>query len=360
MKIINIGVWGHDEPRCYSNLRFNNPHLGHNENSAEKYNYLHKKGKEAGVNFITLDLVKDFSKLDGFMFIDVPRSSNRFVARAFKLKKPMFLITEECEAIYPDNWILNNHRCYEKIFTWNDYFVDNSKYFKINVYFIETKKIKKDFSHKDKLCTLISGNRFVKHPNELYSKRREAVRWFEKNHPYDFDLYGHDWDLYLFTGKFKWINKLNGNKLRFLRKLLGKVLIWNKYPSWRGRVLRKKPILERYKFALCYENTKDMTGYISEKVFDCFFAGTVPIYWGANNITEHIPAECFIDKRQFDSYESLYCFLKGMDNKLYLEYLNNIEAFLNSKVAYQFSSEYFANTVITEILKSMENRNHGN
>jgi len=358
--MIKVGCWGHDEPRCYNNLRFTTPDLGHNENSVKKYNDLYKKGQEIGVNFITLDLVENFSELDCFMFIDVPKVNSRFAKKAFTLGKPIFLITEECEAIYPDNWDLRNHKYYDKIFTWHDDFVDNKKYFKINVYFIETQKIRKDLGSKEKLCTLISGNRFANHPLELYSKRREAARWFERNHPDEFDLYGHDWDMYLFTWNFKWANRLNGNKLRFLRKLLGKILTQSKYPSWKGRVHKKKPVLEKYKFAICYENARDIPGYVLEKIFDCFTVGTIPVYWGANNVTDHIPAGCFIDKRKFDTYEDLYAFMKSMDDEKYLEYLNNIERFLNSEKAYPFSSEYFAETVINEILKSVKNNNHGN
>jgi hypothetical protein len=63
--------------------------------------------------------------------------------------------------------------------------------------------------------------------------------------------------------------------------------------------------LEKYKFSICYENARDTPGYITEKIFDCFFAGCVPIYWGANNITDHIPKECFIDKRDFEDYKVL-------------------------------------------------------
>lgn len=360
MKTINVGVWGHDEARCYNNQKFTTSDLGHNENSVRKYNDLYKNGREAGVNFVTLDLVRDFSTLDCFMFVDVPIMRKRLVKKAFAQKKPMFLITEECEVIYPENWDIRNHRYYEKIFTWHDNFIDNKKYFKINVYFLETTRLKKDLAAKEKLCTLISGNRFVSHPLELYSRRREAVRWFEANYPGDFDLYGHDWDLYLFTWNFRWANKLNGNKIRFLRKLLGKLLKGSRYFSWRGRVSRKRPVLERYKFAICYENARDIPGYVMEKIFDCFAAGTIPVYWGANNITEHIPEGCFIDKREFDTYEELHSFMKGMDDRQYLRYLDNIEVFLNSEKAYPFSSEYFARTVVNEILKSVRDNSDGN
>lgn len=38
-------------------------------------------------------------------------------------------------------------------------------------------------------------------------------------------------------------------------------------------------------------------GYITEKIFDCFFPGVIPIYWGAENVTDYIPQDTFIDRR---------------------------------------------------------------
>ena len=252
-----------------------------------------------------------------------------------------YLVIFESELIRPDNWDLENHKHFSKIFTWNDDFVDNKKYFKINFAQEIPKAINRDLSKKEKLCTLIAGNKKVSHLKELYSKRVEAIRWFEKHHPEDFDLYGIGWDTYRFNGP-KIIRALN--RIKPLTKLLAP-----SFPSYKGKVERKKEVLEKYKFAICYENARDIPGYITEKIFDCLFAGCIPIYWGANNIIEHIPKECFIDKRDFESYEELYAFMRNMTDEQYMKYLNNIEVFLNSMQAYQFSSEYFARTLVENI-----------
>jgi len=42
----------------------------------------------------------------------------------------------------------------------------------------------------------------------------------------------------------------------------------------------KKPIMEQYKFSIYHENARNIPGYITEKIFDSFFAGCVPVYWG--------------------------------------------------------------------------------
>jgi hypothetical protein len=122
------------------------------------------------------------------------------------------------------------------------------------------------------------------------------------------------------------------------------------YTCYKGIASPKIPILRNYKFNICYENIRDIPGYITEKIFDCFFAGCVPVYWGANNVTDHIPKDCFIDKRDFHGYEELYDYLKNMSDKDYLKYLINIEAFLKSDKAYPFSSECFSKTISEALL----------
>lgn len=91
-----------------------------------------------------------------------------------------FLVIFESELICPDNWDLNKHQFFHKIFTWKDNIVDNKKYFKLNFAQEIPNQISKDLTKKEKLCTLIAGNKKVNHPLELYSKRVEAVKWFEK------------------------------------------------------------------------------------------------------------------------------------------------------------------------------------
>ncbi len=103
--------------------------------------------------------------------------------------------------------------------------------------------------------------------------------------------------------------------------------------------------MKNYRFSICFENVSHIPGYISEKIFACFAAGTVPVYLGPPNIEEYIPAECFIDYRKFKDNEQLYLFLKNMSEDAYQSYLENIRLFLNSEKAYLFSVENFTKTL---------------
>ncbi len=77
---------------------------------------------------------------------------------------------------------------------------------------------------------------------------------------------------------------------------------------WRGMIAQgpgpKLDVLSRYKFCLGFENTS-FPGYITEKIFDCFLAGTIPIYMGAPDILDYIPRSCFVDLRRFNNYDEL-------------------------------------------------------
>ena len=252
-----------------------------------------------------------------------------------------YLLLLENELIVPANWNIKNHRYFNKIFTWNDDFVDNKKYIKLNFSQNIPQHICKDLSKKKKLCTLIAGNKKIGHPLELYSQREKAIQWFEKNHPNDFSFYGMGWDKYYSSNRYinYFLNRFNLSKL-----------FAPHYSSYGGKVDNKNEILMQYKFAICYENARDISGYISEKIFDCFFAGCIPVYWGAPNIGNHIPKECFIHFEDFDNYKALYDYLINMDNVTYLRYLNNIEVFLNSDNGYMFSSDFFSERIVETVL----------
>lgn len=339
-----VGIWNYYESLNKENYLLLNKSAGIGDDLLAPFNKLYEVGLEKNINFMTLDMVDNFEKLDSVIFFDFPNLSNKYVKKVFDMKVKKNLVIFESELIKPNNWQLNNHKHFNKIFTWKDDIVDNKKYFKFNFAQQIPDTINKNLLIKEKLCTLIAGNKNVNHPLELYSKRIEAIKWFEKNHPDDFDFYGIGWDEYTISNKcirYAFIKF----KLSSLLKLFKP-----KFISYKGKVESKKEVLEKYKFVICYENARDISGYITEKIFDCFFAGSIPIYWGANNITDHIPKECFIDKLEFDSYEELYEYLKNMSNEEYIKYLDNIEDFLNSKKAYKFSSEFFAKTLIGIII----------
>ena len=56
-----------------------------------------------------------------------------------------------------------------------------------------------------------------------------------------------------------------------------------------GPVTDKIAWLKNYKFNICFENSS-YPGYLTEKLFDAFAAGCIPIYWGDTSL------RCGVDK----------------------------------------------------------------
>jgi len=340
---MKIGCWNYYESLNNNNYMFLNRNAPIGDNLLQPLNELYVYAKQKGVELLTLDMISDFSAIDAFVFFDFPNLKNPLVQNVFKYSTPQYLVLWESEVIRTDNWDKNNHRFFKKIFTWNDAFVDNKTYYKLNVPQSFPVEVYKDLAGKNKFCVLMASNKNAKHPLELYSKRVDAMHWFDKNHPEKFDLYGVGWDGY------KFINRKLSKKINNSVPLLSKILS-PRYPSYRGQVAVKRSVLEKYKFSICYENARDIPGYITEKIFDCFFAGCVPVYWGANNIADHIPAACYIDKREFETYDALYEFMSQMSDESYVGYLDAIEHFLKSDLAYRFTSDFFSKTLIREMV----------
>lgn len=74
---------------------------------------------------------------------------------------------------------------------------------------------------------------------------------------------------------------------------------------YKGKCASKFEVLQNYEFCLCFENMK-MNGYITEKIFDCLYAGTVPLYMGAPDILDYVPENVFIDCRKYSTWKEMW------------------------------------------------------
>lgn len=296
--------------------------------------------QKRGHSLDTLDIYP-LDQYDKVIFLDMPAKTDRRLLDLIRMKTDLYLIVLESPIVRPENWDTTFHMNFRKIFTWNDSWADNTKYFKINIAQKIPKKLSFHPFYDRRFCTIIAGNKKLVHPDELYSERLNCIRWFDSNQPAMLDLYGTGWDRRTFA--IDCITRVF-NKIGIMRDLFYKAP-----KSYKGRILSKSQILANYKFSFCYENAKGAPGYITEKIFDSLFAGCVPIYLGAPNVSEYIPDGCFVDKKSFPSYDSVYKFLKDMSESRYNEYLKNIETFINSEQIWQFSGEYFADRIACHI-----------
>ncbi len=156
---------------------------------------------------------------------------------------------------------------------------------------------------------------------DLYETRLRAIEEYAKKS--DFQLYGEGWDAAIrYWPRFKRVSFANAPK----------VVVYEE----------KTQVLFAYKFALCYENCV-FPGYITEKIFDGLFGGGVPIYYGAPDITDYVPQDCFIDARQFGSFSHLWDHIASMTKARWEGYRECIRDFLASE-----RFEPFKDTVIAD------------
>ncbi|MEO1766438.1 glycosyltransferase family 10 domain-containing protein [Thiobacter aerophilum] len=172
-----------------------------------------------------------------------------------------------------------------------------------------------------------------------------AIRWFERHAPQDFALYGYGWD------KLPRLPTRLGGLVHRIEGALPLRPRW--FPSWRGVAASKHEVLRRARFSICYENVGGLRGYITEKIFDAFCAGNVPVYWGAEDIADYVPETCFIDRRRFRSYDDLHAYLVSMPEDTFFGYQKAIRDFLASPKAQRFSTRTFAETIVAGVLSRL-------
>jgi hypothetical protein len=274
-----------------------------------------------------------------------------------------FLIRFETELTVP----INSNKIYldqfDLIFTWDRFFLESaggqgSSTSILKPHLIEIRtpnpipmplsEETPRFHERSVFCCLIGSNRHanVDDPRELYSERVRAIRWFEKNAPNDFVLYGNGWNV-----PMKRFGSRGKAHYR-LEKLSNIALLRKAFPSYRGPIKEKQSALKNAKFCICYENARDIRGYLTEKIFDCFISGCVPIYWGAPDVAVDIPQACFIDFRKFASYDDLYNYIKNMPEKEFSAYQEAAQNFLRSSQFLPHGSHAFAHIITKAIMNA--------
>lgn len=203
-----------------------------------------------------------------------------------------------------------------------------------------------------KFLVMVNSYNYSRHrQNEYYSERIKALKYFFSNR--SIDLYGEGW------------GRLHSSILRNSLKSIIWAIRWQNFAkvrdifnSWNIRkdlktvqnTINKYDTLSNYRYAICYESM-GIEGFISEKIFDCFLVGTIPIYLGAPDINNYIPQDTYIDKKHFKSYDELDRYLQGLTESQYRIYRKNIRDFISSKAFFPFTMESFAENFLNDIME---------
>jgi len=146
-------------------------------------------------------------------------------------------------------------------------------------------------------------------------------------------------DLFTSTNETYWGGKvpslndlMDGRKLKFLNKKFAATFIGKSYPmrlhaieflskinkvevfgdSVRNKVKVPAEIAKNYRYIMCFENDI-YPGYITEKPFEAYLAGTVPLYYGFD-VEGFINPKAVINLLDFDGFESWINYIKDIEN----------------------------------------------
>lgn len=180
---------------------------------------------------------------------------------------------------------------------------------------------------------------------DLYPERQRVIEWFEANAPSEFQLYGRHWDLPMAS------RSVSGA----FQRALGKAgLLKQGLAVYRGSVPDKAPILRQAKFSFALENAEGLSGYLSEKLFDCLYEGCLPIYLGDPRVKAILPPMAYIPYLRGESLPELYTRLMNMTEAEYADRQATIADFLRSEPCKALSSDGFGESVAEVIVNFLD------
>ena len=307
-----------------------------------KYIKLREQFKKKGIQLNTHDTYSDHSKVSFTIFLDAAQFDKKYISNK------NYLIVIEPDSIHKKNNSSFSRKFYNKIFTWQDRLVDNKKYFKYNFSYNLTINEQLFFKKKIRKAVMVASKKNSSHKNELYSKREEIINWYNENNFTHFDLYGRGWDSFKFR-RYP-LNYLN--RFEKFTKIMSRTMFFKDYENvYSGKIDKKLDVISNYEFCYCLENIENIEGYITEKIFDSFFSGSIPIYKGPKNINQYIPNGTYINLDFFKSLSELDNYLMNSCNVEI--YRKNIFDFLKSSAVEKFESHFNAKNIVNEIIKDV-------
>lgn len=164
---------------------------------------------------------------------------------------------------------------------------------------------------------------------EIYKDRIEAIFHFHRNK--GFHLYGEGWD-----------TRIPGYPEAYQMAA---------QKSYNGKLgpQDKHAVMNQYKFSLCFENCV-FPGYITEKIFDSLLSGCIPVYFGAPDIKDFVPADLFVDYTKFRNLSELEEYLIEMQQREAFKMLDAGRKFLASSSF----DKYFCENIVDGIIQRIQ------
>lgn len=267
--------------------------------------------------------------------------------------RPCFAYLYEDAIVRPINASRAQLALYRRVFTSNEELIDGEHIVRLD--YPNDLRLRPGLAgwhERDLFCVLIASNKALlrPHPRNLHALRVATIRHFEASAAELFTLWGPGWDKpAVRPGHWgRIVKRLNEWKAKVHPGV-------PPFPSYRGIIKGpKSAVLDRARFAICFENSQGSPGYLTEKIFDCFTSGCVPVYLGTTHAEPPIPAECFIDRAQFADHAALLEFLRAVTPQRYDAYRRAQAAFLQSPAAQRFGNAHFCEFLSSRIAADLQ------
>jgi hypothetical protein len=262
---------------------------------------------------------------------------------------PAYAYLYEDPIIRPLNSKISQLRRYRKVFTSNETLIDDKQILRLDYPNDLSLRPVPGFDERDLFCVMIASNKALlhPHPHNLHDNRIEIIRFFEMHAPEMFTLYGKGWDIPAVRPGHM------GRLIKRMNEWRARMVPSHPFPSYRGAINKKSEILDRAKFSICYENSRGSPGYLTEKIFDCFTSGCIPVYIGTTHKTAPIPADCYIDGDSFKNPAELLQFLQSIDAADHARYQSAIQRFLAGADSIRFTNTHFCRSLVNVIVDDL-------
>jgi hypothetical protein len=302
---------------------------------------------------------------DIVLMLDLPQTREEVLQARRKAPNARFmLILWETPLSRPHFFDRRNHDLFDAIITYDSNLVDDKRYFKFYLPLgIPSQAIDNPPFEARRPMVMINTNRWIgvwarrqrglaglpwigaglagwkvspaallgQNTGELYSRRRRLARLADREFPGLLDVYGPGW-----RGEpMSWVHRFIAHR---------------PFACGKGEFKGQKfELIPRYRFVLAFENMVGNKGYISEKLFDAIYGGSVPLYLGDTGITELVPSDAMVDCRQFNSDRQLLEFARDCGNCKWEELIAAGKRYLASPQAELFRTSFFVSRIL-EIL----------
>lgn len=301
----------------------------------ERYVALKEFLAKKGIEVHTYDVYRSKSEIDLWLMLEItPKNLFFFLAHFINPKKVIPILLEPSIVnLFQWKYISIWSRLFKTVMTWSPDLVKKYKNFIRFDYIPFTfNKAQCEALHtrpkKDK-CLLIQSNKASRVPGELYTLRREIIRYFEARAPDFFDLFGRGWN----TPNTEHL----GPSKPFYTDL------------YKGEAGDKWETFAEYKYILCIQNAIP-AGQFEGDAFMTMAVGSVPIYLPPADSDQFIPKNTYIDFSKFKNLDELVGYLKKILNtEEYESYRKAGWEYLNSPKFKPFTVENFAENVYKTI-----------